>query len=89
MLHIDKNKIPLKYLIDFTIINPTIEDLLFEIITIMIDKNENTINNWEISNKTKTRINKDINDDISTLIEKGYLAKDKYKKLKLLYNPFN
>lgn len=88
MLKINKNKLPLKYLIDFTVLNPSIEDLLFEIITIMIDKNEDTINNWEITNKTKTRINKDINDDINTLIEKGYLVKDKYKKLKLLNNPF-
>lgn len=88
MLKINKNKLPLKYLIDFTVLNPSIEDLLFEIITVMIDKNEDTINNWEITNKTKTRINKDINDDINTLIEKGYLVKDKYKKLKLLNNPF-
>lgn len=88
MLKLNKNKLPLKYLIDFTVLNPSIEDLLFEIITVMIDKNEDTINNWEITNKTKTRINKDINDDINTLIEKGYLVKDKYKKLKLLNNPF-
>lgn len=88
MLKINKNKLPLKYLIDFTVLNPSIEDLLFEIITVMIDKNEDTINNWEITNKTKTRINKDINDDINVLIEKGYLVKDKYKKLKLLNNPF-
>lgn len=88
MLKINKNKLPLKYLIDFTVLNPSIEDLLFEIITVMIDKNEDTINNWEITNKTKTRINKDINDDINLLIEKGYLMKDKYKKFKLLNNPF-
>lgn len=88
MLKLNKNKLPLKYLIDFTVLNPSIEDLLFEIITVMIDKNEDTINNWEITNKTKTRINKDINDDINVLIEKGYLVKDKYKKLKLLNNPF-
>jgi hypothetical protein len=88
MLKLNKNKLPLKYLIDFTVLNPSIEDLLFEIITIMIDKNEDTINNWEITNKTKTRINKDINDDINLLIEKGYLMKDKYKKFKLLNNPF-
>ena len=88
MLKLNKNKLPLKYLIDFTVLNPSIEDLLFEIITVMIDKNEDTINNWEIANKTKTRINKDINDDINLLIEKGYLMKDKYKKFKLLNNPF-
>ena len=88
MISINKDKLPLKYLIDFTVINPTIEDLMYEIIVIMNDKNEDTINNWEITNKTKTRINENINNDIELLIEKGYLAKDKYKKLKLLNNPF-
>lgn len=88
MININKDKLPLKYLIDFTVINPTIEDLMYEIIVIMNDKNEDTINNWEITNKTKTRINENINNDIELLIEKGYLAKDKYKKLKLLNNPF-
>lgn len=88
MTTINKDKLPLKYLIDFTVINPTIEDLLYEIIVIMNDKNEDTINNWEITNKTKTRINENINDDIELLIEKGYLVKDKYKKFKLLNNPF-
>ena len=88
MITIDKNKLPLKYLIDFTIINPSIEDLLYEIVTIIIDKNENSINSWELSNKTKTRINEKLDDDIILLIEKGYLEKDKYTKYKVINHPW-
>jgi hypothetical protein len=88
MITIDKNKIPFKYLIRFTIINPTIEDLLYEIVSLIIDKNENSINNWEISNKTKTRINEKIEDDIQLLIDKGYLEKDKYTKYMIINHPW-
>ena len=88
MITIDRNKLPLKYLIDFTILNPTIEDLLYEIVTIIIDKNENSINSWELSNKTKKRINENFEDDITLLIEKGYLEKDKYTKYKVIYHPW-
>lgn len=88
MITINKNKLPFKYLIDFTFINPTIEDLLYEIVSLVIDKNENIINNWEINNKTKTRINENIEKDIQLLIDKGYLEKDKYTKYKILHHPW-
>jgi hypothetical protein len=88
MIELNKNKLPLKYLINFTIIEPTIEDLLYEIITIVLDKKENTINNWELNNKTKTRINENIEDDIQLLIDKGYLEKDKYTKYKVINHPW-
>lgn len=89
MIQIDKNKIPFKYLINFTIINPTIEDLLYEIVSLVLDKNENSINNWEITNKTKTRINENIEDDIQLLINKGYLEKNKYTKYKIINHPWS
>jgi len=88
MIELNKSKLPLKYLINFTIIEPTIEDLLYEIITIVLDKKENTINNWELNNKTKTRINEKIEDDIQLLIDKGYLEKDKYTKYKIINHPW-
>lgn len=88
MIELNKSKLPLKYLINFTIIEPTIEDLLYEIITIVLDKKENTINNWELNNKTKTRINEKIEDDIQLLIDKGYLEKDKYTKYKIIDHPW-
>lgn len=88
MIELNKNKLPLKYLINFTIIEPTIEDLLYEIITIILDKKENTINNWELNNKTKTKINENIEDDIQLLIDKGYLEKDKYTKYKIINHPW-
>lgn len=88
MITINKNKLPLKYLIDFTILNPTIEDLLYEIVTLIIDKKENIINNWEINNKTKTRINETIEEDIQCLIDKGYIEKDKYTKYVVITHPW-
>ena len=86
MKPIDKNKLPLKYLINFTIINPCIEDLLFEIVNFLDKDNryDGEINYWEICNKTVTRISDNIDDDINILIERGFIEKGKYTKYNII-----
>lgn len=91
MKQINKNKLPLKYLINFTIINTNTMDLLFEIVN-FLDKEQRydgEINYWEICNKTVTRIGDTIDDDIQLLINNGYLEKSKYTKYKVITHPWD
>lgn len=83
MIKIDKNKVELKYLINFTKINPSNYDLLFEISSFLESENKDTFNEWELKNKTRSRV-KSLDENIKTLIDEGYIEKDKYTKYKLL-----
>lgn len=87
---INRKKLPLKYLINFTVIDKSIIDLLFEIID-FLDKEkryDGEINYWEICNKTFTRISNSIDDDIDILIKDGYLEKGKYTKYIVIKHPW-
>lgn len=90
MQQLNKNKLPLKYLINFTVIKPNIIDLLFEIVN-FLDKEkryDGEINYWEICNKTITRISDNVDDDIQLLIDSGFLEKSKYTKYKVINHPW-
>lgn len=90
MKQLHKDKLPLKYLINFTIIKPNIIDLLFEIVN-FLDKEkryDGEINYWEICNKTVTRISDNVDDDIQLLIDNGFLEKGKYTKYKVINHPW-
>lgn len=85
MKKINKKIVPLKYLIKFNI-HPSIEDLLYEIVNFLDVENRlnGEINLAEIINKTSTRINNNIEDDIKILIDNGYLEKLKYTKYRVI-----
>ncbi len=89
MKKINRNKLPFKYHINFTIINPCIEDILYELINFLEIENrfDGEFNHWEICNKTITRINT-IEEDIEELINKGYIEKLKYTKYKIISHPW-
>ena len=92
MIKLNKQKVPVKYLINFQKYNnSSIEGLLYEIVN-FLDENERKdgeINYWEISNKTSYRVNENLEDDIKELIEKGYLTQGKYTKYIVINHPWN
>lgn len=90
MHKIDKNKLPFKYHINFTVTNPTIEDILFELVNFLEKENrlDGKFNHWELCNKTITRIHDNIEDDINELINKGYIEKDKYTQYAVINHPW-
>lgn len=85
MKKINKKIVPLKYLIKFNI-HPNIEDLLYEIVNFLDVENrlDGEINLAEIINKTSTRINNNIEEDLKILIDNGYLEKLKYTKYRVI-----
>lgn len=83
MFKIDKNKVELKYLINFVKYNPSKYDLLFEISNFLESENKDTFNEWELKNKTHSRVGT-LDENIKILIDEGYIEKDKYTKYKLL-----
>lgn len=85
MKPINKKLVPLKYLIKFNTTS-SINDLLYEIVNYLEIENrlDGEINLAEIINKTSTRINKNIEDDLKILIDNGYLEKLKYTKYRVI-----
>jgi hypothetical protein len=86
---ISPKKIKIKNLIGI-INNPTVEDLLFEII--MFLKKEQRLDSEfikaEVTLKTRCRINKDIIDDLKELVDKGFLEHKKYTKYRVIDHPW-
>ena len=83
MIPIDYRKVPLKYRINFTQINPSELDLLYEITEFLYLEDKEEFNEWELKNKTKSRI-PDFDTNVQFLMDKGYLEKGKYTKYKLV-----
>lgn len=85
MKSINKKLVPLKYLIKFNT-TPSINDLLYEIVNYLEIENrlDGEINLAEIINKTSTRINNNIEEDLKILIDNGYLEKLKYTKYRVI-----
>ena len=56
MKEINRKKLPFKYHINFTVMNPKIEDILFELVDFLEKENrmDGKFNYWEICNKTFT-----------------------------------
>lgn len=81
----NKNIVPLKYRIGFTKHRQTIYDLLYELTLFLESEKKDEFNEWELKNKTKSRVGT-LEENISKLIEKGYIEKTKYTKYKLIKN---
>lgn len=85
MLPINIKKAKIKNLIGI-VVNPTYEDLLFEIAQFLSNENrlDGEFKTREVSLKTRTRMSTELNDDIEKLVELGYIEKLKYSSYKLL-----
>ncbi len=83
MLKIDPFKVELKYKIGFTKINPSKYDLLYELAEFLQNENKEEFNEWELKNKTKSRV-PNLEENVKTLIDEGFISKEKYTKYKLL-----
>ena len=90
MEKINRKILPFKYHISFTINNPKIEDLLYELVNFLEIENrlDGKFNYWEICNKTVTRINENIDKDREELINLGYIEKDKYTQYNIIKHPW-
>ena len=82
---INKKKVELKYLIGFTKENPTVYDLLYELISFLEAEAKDEFNEWELKNKTKSSFGS-LEENFQVLIDEGYIEKGKYTKYKLLKN---
>jgi len=86
-MKIDKKLIKIKNLLG--IINePTYEDLLFEIASFLEDENRDEFKKWDVAVKTRSRIGSSLEEDLSTLIEKGYLEHQGWTKFRLIDHPW-
>ena len=65
---------------------PTIEDLLFEIVQFLDNQHryDGEFKTREVSLYTKVRVNKDLAEDLHQLVDKGYLEKGKYSSYKVV-----
>lgn len=85
MKPIDENLVKIKNLIGI-IENPTLEDLLYEIVS-FLDNERNYEGEFKIRDvflKTHVRISSDLHDDVNKLIEMGYIEKLKYSNYKVI-----
>ena len=82
---INKSIVPLKYRIGFTKYCPSKYDLLYELTEFLEAEQKEEFNEWELKNKTKSRVNS-LEENLQTLIEEGYIEKSKYTKYRLIKN---
>ena len=89
MKKINLSQIKIKNLIGI-VDNPSIEDLLFEIIQFLEDENkiDEDFKKWDVSMKTRCRIGSSLEEDLKTLVEKGYLEHQGWTKYKVLNHPW-
>ena len=83
MLEINVLKVELKYKIGYTKESPTKYDLLYEIAEFLQAENKEDFNEWEVKNKTKSRLGT-LEENLQGLIEEGFIEKEKYTKYRLL-----
>lgn len=82
---INKSIVPLKYRIGFTKYCPSKYDLLYELTEFLEAEQKEEFNEWELKNKTKSRVNS-LEENLQTLIDEGYIEKSKYTKYRLIKN---
>lgn len=82
---INKSIVPLKYRIGFTKYCPSKYDLLYELTEFLEAEHKEEFNEWELKNKTKSRVNS-LEENLQTLIDEGYIEKSKYTKYRLIKN---
>jgi len=85
MKSIKKKNVKMKNLIGI-IDNPTVEDLLFEIVQFLDNSKryDGEFKMREISLFTRVRVSSDLSKDISKLIKNGYIEKLKYTSYKVI-----
>jgi hypothetical protein len=85
MKPIIKENVKLKNLIGI-IPEPTIEDLLFEIVQFLDNEKryDGEFKQREVSMYTRVRIKNELNKDLEELIKKGYIEKLKYTSYKVI-----
>jgi hypothetical protein len=90
MEKIDRSKLKIKNLIGI-IDNPTHEDLLFEIVEFL--ENERRFDGefikQEVKDKTRCRIEQDVEDDLQVLCDLGYIEKGKWTKYIVKKHPWH
>jgi len=89
MKGIQKKKIKIKNLIGI-VDSPTIEDLLFEIVSFLEkeDRLEDFFIKHEVNLKTRCRIEEDLDKDLKKLLEEGWIEHHGWTKYKLLKHPW-
>ena len=85
MLPINQNKVKIKNLIGI-IDNPTLEDLLYEIVSFLDNEKryESEFKTHEAFLKTRVRISSLLSEDLDKLAEIGYLEKLKYSNYRVI-----
>ena len=83
MKKINKNKIKIKNLIGI-VDNPTYEDLLFEIASFLEDEGKDEFKKWDVSMKTRCRINATIEEDLQVLIDQGFIEHQGWTKYRMI-----
>ena len=89
MKGIQKKKIKIKNLIGI-VDKPTLEDLLFEIVSFLEkeDRLEDFFIKHEVNLKTRCRIEEDLDKDLKKLLEEGWIEHHGWTKYKLLKHPW-
>ena len=66
--------------------NPTIEDLLYEIVEFMDNEKryDGEFKKSDVNYKTRARIGNSISDDLEQLVQLGYIEKTKYSNYKVI-----
>jgi hypothetical protein len=84
-----KEKVKIKNLIGI-IDDPKEEDLLFEIISFLERENRLSehFTKYEVTMKTRVRLENNIEDDLKRLIESGYLIHEGWTKYKVINHPW-
>ena len=87
MKKINKKQIKIKNLLGI-VDNPTLEDLLFEIVTFLEDEGRTEFKKWDVAMKTRCRIGSSVEEDLNALVDKGYISHNKYTMYTLLKHPW-
>jgi len=89
MEKINRKKLKIKNLIGI-IDTPTHEDLLFEIVDFLEQegRSDGEFKKQEVSLKTRSRIEKEIADDLQVLCDVGYIEKGKWSSYKVIKHPW-
>ena len=84
---INKDKIKVKNLLGI-IDNPTLEDLLFEILSFLEDEGREKFKKWDVAMKTRSRIGSSLEEDLQALVDKGYLNHEGYTLYTVIKHPW-
>lgn len=87
MKKVNRSKVKIKNLIGI-VNNPTHEDLLFEIISFLEDEKREEFIKWDVIVKTRCRIGKSVEEDLSVLEDLGYIKHLKYTKYIVVKHPW-